>query len=201
VQASINVADDEELLAALKGSGCVSILIGFESISEQSLRVLRKGVNLKTGVDHYKEKVAKLHDYGLVSSGTFMFGSDGDGPDIFERTAEFVIDAGVDVAHFGILTPYPGTDLYERLVQEGRMIYNDFPEDYARYDLCTAVFRPSNMTPEQLEEGLVWTAQAVGSRRAATRRAWSTLKASKHPFLTALIYRWNRSGLYDRVVH
>ena len=130
-----------------------------------------------------------------------MFGSDGDGPDIFERTAEFVIEAGVDVAHFGILTPYPGTDLYERLVQEDRMIYNDFPEDYARYDLCTAVFRPSQMTPEQLEEGLVWTAQAVGSRRAAARRACSTLKASKHPFLTALIYRWNRSGLYDRVVH
>jgi len=200
VQASLNIADDEEVLTALKRSGCVTVLIGFESVSEESLRIMRKGVNLKIGVAHYEEKVAKLHEHGLVSSATFMFGNDGDDPDIFERTAEFVMEAGIDVAHFGLLTPNPGTDLYERLAQEGRLLYTDFPADYARYDLRTAVFQPLMMTPEQLEEGLVWATRAVGSRLAAARRAWGTLQVTRNPIMAAVAYRWNRSGLYHRVV-
>jgi radical SAM superfamily enzyme YgiQ (UPF0313 family) len=200
IQASLNIADDEEVLAALKRSGCMTVLIGFESVSEESLRVMRKGVNLKIGVARYREKIAKLHDHGLASSGTFMFGNDGDGPDIFERTVEFVLEAGIDLVHFGLLTPNPGTDLFERLAREDRLMYTDFPADYARYDLRTAVFRPLRMTPEQLEEGLVWATRAVGSRPVAARRAWRTWRATRNPIMTAIAYRWNRSGLYHRVV-
>lgn len=200
VQASLNIADDEEMLTALKHSGCMTVLIGFESISEESLRVMRKGVNLKVGVAQYAEKIAKLHDHGLASSGTFMFGNDGDGPDVFERTVELVLEAGIDLAHFGLLTPLPGTDLYDRLAREGRLLYTDFPADYARYDLGTAVFRPRNMTPEQLEEGLVWAAQAVGSWRMVARRAWRTWRATGNAVMTVMAFGWNRSGLYHRVV-
>ncbi len=200
VQASLDIADDDELLAALERSGCMTVLIGFESICEESLRRMRKGVNLRIGVSHYKEKVAKLHDHNLMSSGTFMFGNDGDDPDIFERTVDFVLDAGIDVAHFGLLTPTPGTDLFDRLAREGRLLYTDFPADYARYDLQTAVFRPLTMTPEQLEEGVVWATRAVGSRSMATRRAWRTLRQTRNPFFAVVAYRWNRSGLYHRVV-
>jgi radical SAM superfamily enzyme YgiQ (UPF0313 family) len=200
VQASLNIADDEEMLQALKRSGCMTVLIGFESVSEESLRQMRKGVNLRIGVAHYRDKVAKLHDHGLLSSGTFMFGNDGDGPDIFERTVKFVLEAGVDVAHFGLLTPNPGTDLYDRLAREGRLLYTNFPEDYARYDLRTAVFRPRMMTPAQLEEGMVWAARAVGSWSTLARRAWRTLRATGRPAMAAIALRWNRSGLYRRVV-
>ena len=200
VQASMDIADDEELLAAMRRSGCMTVLIGFESVNEESLRGMRKGVNLKIGVAHYKEKIAKLHDHGLMSSGTFIFGNDGDGPDVFERTVDFVLDAGLDVAHFGPLTPTPGTDLYDRLAREGRLMYTDFPADYARYDQRTAVFRPRNMTPEQLEEGIVWAGRAVGSRSTAARRAWQTLQQTQNILFAAIAYRWNRSGLYHRVV-
>jgi radical SAM superfamily enzyme YgiQ (UPF0313 family) len=200
IQASLNIADDRDVLVALKRSGCMTVLIGFESISEESLRVMRKGINLKIGVAHFKEKVARLHEHGLASSGTFMFGNDGDGPDIFERTVEFVLEAGIDVAHFGLLTPLPGTDLYDRLAREGRLLYTDFPADYARYDLQTAVFRPQQMSPEQLEAGAVWATQAVGSRRSAARRAWRTWLETKNPLMSTIAYRWNRSGLYHRVV-
>jgi len=200
IQASLNIADDDELLALLSQSGCMTILIGFESVSEESLRLMRKGVNLKIGVDRYKEKIAKLHDHGLMSSGSFMFGNDGDDLDIFGRTVDFVLDAGVDIAHFGLLTPTPGTDLYDRLIREGRLLYTDFPADYRRYDLQTAVFRPLKMTPEQLEEGVVWATRAVGSGSAAMRRAWHTLRQTKNPLFAAIAYRWNRSGLYHRVI-
>lgn len=200
VQASLDIADDVEMLKALKRSGCATVLIGFESLSEESLRGMRKGVNLRIGVDHYQEKIARLHEHGLTSSGTFIFGNDGDGLDIFERTAEFVLEAGVDVAHFGLLTPNPGTDLYDRLARAGRLLYTDFPVDYARYDLRTAVYRPLHMTPEQLEEGLRWVTQAVGSRAVALRRAWHTWRATGNPLMAFIALRWNRSGFYDRVM-
>lgn len=200
VQASLNVADDAEVLAALKRSGCMVVLIGFESVSEESLRGMRKGVNLKIGVAHYKEKIERLHKQGLAAAGTFMFGNDGDGPDIFERTVEFVLEAGLDLVHFGLLTPNPGTDLFDRLAREGRLLYTDFPADHARYDLQTAVFRPLGMTPEQLEEGLLWATEAVGSRSALLRRAWGTWRNTRNPLMTLLALSWNRTGFYRRVV-
>ena len=200
VQASLDIADDDEVLTALKRSGCMTVLIGFESVSETSLRLMRKGTNLRVGVAHYKEKVARLHDHGLMSSGTFMFGNDGDEPDIFERTVEFVLEAGLDVAHFGLLTPTPGTDLYDRLAREGRLLYTEFPADYVRYDLQTAVFTPLKMTPEQLEEGAVWATAAISSRSVAARRAWATWRATGSLSFAVIAYRWNRSGLYQRVI-
>ena len=69
IQASLNLADDEQMLTALQRSGCMTVLIGFESICEESLRVMRKGVNLKVGVAQYQSKIAKLHDHGLAVSG------------------------------------------------------------------------------------------------------------------------------------
>ncbi len=200
IQASLDIAGDDRVLDALRRSGCMTVLIGFESLSEESLRLMRKGVNLKVGVARYKTEIDRLHDHGLAASGTFIFGYDGDGPDVFERTAEFVLEAGIDVAHFGLLTPLPGTDLFARLSREGRLFYTNFPADYARYDLQTAVFRPKKMTPEQLQAGTVWATKAVGSRGVAARRAWRTWRDTRNPLMAVVAYRWNRSGLYQRVV-
>ncbi len=200
VQASLNIADDEEVLTALERSGCFAVLIGFESVSEESLRVMRKGVNLKIGVAHYKDKIARLHAHGLAVAGTFMFGNDGDGPDIFGRTVEFVLETGIDMVHFGLLTPNPGTDLYDRLTREGRLFYTNFPDDYTRYDLRTAVFQPLKMSVEQLEEGLLWATQAVGSCSVAVQRAWRTWRTIGNPAATALAFLWNRSGSYRYIV-
>jgi radical SAM superfamily enzyme YgiQ (UPF0313 family) len=200
VQASLNMADDAEMLTALKRSGCMTVLIGFESLSEESLRVMRKGVNLKIGVAHYKDKVRRLHDHGLAVSGSFMFGNDGDGPEVFEKTVQFVLESGLDLAHFGLLTPTPGTDLFRRLDREGRLLYTDFPGDYASYDLNTAAFRPLKMTPEQMEEGLVWATRAISSLGVAARRAVGTWRNTHNLLMTALAFGWNRSGLYSRVL-
>jgi radical SAM superfamily enzyme YgiQ (UPF0313 family) len=200
VQASLDVADDDEVLAALKESGCMTVLVGLESLNEESLRLMRKGVNLRIGVSHYAESIQRLHDRGLAVSGTFIFGYDGDGPDIFRRTADFVLETGLDIAHFGLLTPIPGTDLYDRLAREGRLLYTDFPGDYSRYDLRTAVFRPAKMTPEELEEGLAWAAQTVGSVGVTARRTWHTWRATGSLLMAALALGWNRTGLYRRIV-
>ncbi|MBN1659577.1 MAG: B12-binding domain-containing radical SAM protein [Anaerolineae bacterium] len=200
IQASLDIADDEEMLAVLQEGGCMTVLIGFESVSEESLRLMRKGVNLRIGIERYKDKIDRLHAHGLAASGTFMFGNDGDGPDIFERTVAFVLDSGLDLAHFGLLTPNPGTDLFNRLAREGRLLYTDFPRDYARYDLRTAVFQPLHMTCEELERGLMWATRAIGAGLVLARRARRTWQATHNPVMTALALAWNQSGLYRRVM-
>ncbi len=200
VQASLDVADDDELLRWLKRSGCFAVQVGLESVSPDSLRAMRKGVNLRIGVSRYREKIGRLHDHGLTVAGTFMFGNDGDDPDIFQRTVEFVLETGIDLAHFGLLTPMPGTDLFARLRREGRLLYTDFPADYARYDLRTAVFRPRRMTPEQLEEGLVWASQAISRLPVLLQRAGRTWRDTGDPVSALLALQWNRTGLYRRVV-
>ncbi|HSJ57421.1 MAG TPA: radical SAM protein [Anaerolineae bacterium] len=200
IQASLDIADDDEVLAVLQETGCMTVLIGFESVSEESLRLMRKGVNLRIGIERYKDKIDRLHAHGLAASGTFMFGNDGDGPDIFRRTVKFVLDAGLDLAHFGLLTPNPGTDLFDRLAREGRLLFTNFPQDYARYDLRTAVFQPLHMTCEELEQGLVWATRAIGAGRVLARRARRTWQATHNPVITALALAWNQSGLYRRVM-
>jgi hypothetical protein len=104
------------------------------------------------------------------------------------------------LAHFAILTPLPGTDLYDRLARADRLLYADFPADYARYDQLTAVFHPRHMTPEQLEEGLRWTAQALGSLPVAARRAWGTLRIARDPLMVAFALGWNRTGFFRRIM-
>jgi radical SAM superfamily enzyme YgiQ (UPF0313 family) len=200
VQASIDIVDDEEMLTTLKRGGCLTVCIGFESVSEESLSSMRKGVNLRIGVEHYKEKVAILHDHGLVASGTFILGGDGDDPDIFKRTAELVLDAKIDVTHFGLLTPNPGTILWDRLEREGRLLYTNFPDEYVHFDLRTVTFRPRKMTVQQLEEGMQWMAQTFGSRRMTARRAWNTFRVIKDLNLASVAFRWHRSGFVHRIV-
>lgn len=198
VQASLSIADDDELLLWLRRAGCFAIMTGLESVSTESLRVMRKGVNLRIGPDAYKQKIARIHAQRMIVAGTFMFGNDGDGPDIFDRTVNFVKDASVDLAHFGILVPDPGTDLHARLQKEGRLIFTSYPDDYERHHLGQALFIPTQMTVQQLETGAHWAAQEIGRWPIVLQRAWRTWRQT-HSMSAALIaLTWTRSGLYAR---
>ena len=200
VQASLDIAEDDELLRVLKASGCFAILVGFESVSERTLRMMRKAVNLRVGVDQYRDRIARVHRHGLMVAGTFIFGSDGDGPDIFKRTAQFVLDAGVDLAHFGLLLPMPGTDLHDRLVEEGRLLIADFPQDYSLLDLMHATFVPQAMTPEALEIGLAEATDAIGRWPVVLRRAICTWRDTGSFAAAAISLAWTRTGLHQRVL-
>ncbi|MCJ7795280.1 MAG: B12-binding domain-containing radical SAM protein [Thermoleophilia bacterium] len=200
VQASLDIAEDDEFMHVLKASGCFAILVGFESVSEATLRKMRKAVNLRVGVDQYPDRIERVHRHGLMVAGTFIFGNDGDGTDIFKRTAQFVLDAGVDLAHFGLLLPMPGTDLCDRLVQEGRLLLSDFPHDYSLLDLTHATFVPQAMTPEALEIGLAEATDAIGRWPAALRRALYTWRNTGSFGAAAISLAWTRTGLHKRVL-
>lgn len=144
VTSSIGI--DEELITLFRKSGCRGLLIGFESITQESQKYIHKGVNK---VDSYVELMKKLHDNGILVQGCFAFGGDEEDESVFDRTVEMIIKAKIDLPRYSILTPFPKTGYYEQLEKEGRI----FERNWAMYDVEHVVFMPKKMTVEQLIEG------------------------------------------------
>jgi len=145
-QASTTIANDENLLRLAKKSGCMGLFIGFESVSELSIQEMTKSHNIKM---NFEEVVKKLHDNGIIVLGAFVFGLDNDTKDIFPRTLDFVMKAKLDLVQFTPLTPLPGTATHKKLTEEGRII----DENWKHYDIQRVVFKPKNMTAEELQAG------------------------------------------------
>ena len=144
--ASLDVARDPWYLEEAYQSGCRSLFVGFESLSPENMRGNNKPVNAATD---YAEVCRRFHDAGIMINGSFVFGFDCDGPDVFDRTVEFAVENKFLTASFHVLTPLPATRAFARLEAEGRILHRD----WSRYDTCHAVFQPRRMTPEQLDAG------------------------------------------------
>ncbi len=140
----------DDLIEDAAAAGLRSLFVGFESLSPQSLRDANKRQNL--GRD-YARVVRRLDDLGVMINGSFVFGLDGDDPDVFARTVEWAVTSGITTATFHILTPYPGTSLYARMAAERRLV----TDDWDRYDTRHVVYRPVGMTPEELKAGYDWS--------------------------------------------
>jgi radical SAM superfamily enzyme YgiQ (UPF0313 family) len=107
-------------------------------------------LNLKRGVDSYAAIFERIHRAGIAVLGAFIFGMDGDTPDKLRRRADFMIHSGVDVMQATVMTPLPGTELFQRLAREERLLHTRFPEDWAYYDLTQLVHRPRDLAREEL---------------------------------------------------
>ena len=161
------LARDEKLLDLCAQSGCIGLLVGFESISDVGLKDIHKGFNTPT---LYAEWIRRFHAHGIAVNGTFVFGLDSDTSDVFDRTAQFVIDTAIDLPRFAILTPFPGTALFNRLESEGRML----TKDWELYDGQHVVFQPKQMTIEQLQRGNSKVWRKVYSYGSIARRMRNT---------------------------
>ncbi len=157
------LARDEELLDLCARSGCIGLLVGFESISHAGLKDLHKGFN---SPELYAEWIDRFHSYGIAINGTFVFGIDDDTPEVFEKTAQFVIDTGIDLPRFAILTPFPGTALYQRLEAENRIT----ERNWELYDGQHVVFQPAKMSADTLQRGNMATWRSVYSVGSIARR-------------------------------
>ena len=183
-QASTAIARDHELLDLFRKSGCMGLLIGFETLSKEKLKAVRKGFN---SPENYLEAIHRIHDYGIGVSGAFVFGLDGDDEGVFDRTYEFVQKARLESPYFSILTPYPGTRLYHKLAGQGRI----FDRDWSNYNTNTVVYRPEGMTAQQLFDGYFRLQNAVHTVPAICRRFWGT--TSKANFWLPMNYGFRRS--------
>lgn len=144
--ASVNLASDPEMLELCQRSGCLGVLIGFETLSAETMRSIGRKSRLRMD---YLDAIQKIHDHGIGIDGSFVFGFDTDDDGVFDRTLEFVTRAKIEVPYFSILTPYPGTRLHARLREEDRIL----TEDWSLYDTSHVVIRPKRLTPDQLQEG------------------------------------------------
>ena len=141
-----SVGIDKEIMEVFRKSGCRGLLIGFESITQESQKYIHKGHNR---VDNYVDLMERLHDSGILVQGCFAFGGDEEDTSVFDRTVEMVIKAKIDLPRYSILTPFPRTAYYDQLEREGRII----ERNWAMYDVQHCVYQPKLMTPQELEEG------------------------------------------------
>ena len=163
-QTSILFGKDTELMELAVESGCRAILIGFESISQDALREIHKGHLYRTR--EYKNIINAIHSCGVVLEGAFIFGLDSDDRHVFKRTVDFCYETNMQVAQFSVLTPFPGTILYERLEREGRIL----TRDWGQYDAFHTVFQPLQMSAEELQKGVEWSYGAFYSFASSIKR-------------------------------
>jgi radical SAM superfamily enzyme YgiQ (UPF0313 family) len=162
-QGEIGVADDRELLSLMARSGCVILLVGFETIDQQNLSAVGKSWS---SVRTYAAQIREIHAHGIALIGCFIVGLDNDGPGVFEPLARF-IQEHIDIPQVAVLTPFPGTSLFTKLKREGRILH----EDWSRYDITRIVFEPAQMSAAELEEGYRYLCEQVYSYRAILSRS------------------------------
>ncbi|MEM7033193.1 MAG: radical SAM protein, partial [Chloroflexota bacterium] len=134
------IAWDEELLDLADRSGCQGLLIGFETLSQDALSETQKSFNMR---QNYKDVVQRLHERGIGIQGTFVFGFDAHNEDTFAETVDFVLEANIDLPRYAVLTPFPGTPLFQTLKQQGRIL----SEDWTWYDGQHVVYQPKLLSP------------------------------------------------------
>jgi radical SAM superfamily enzyme YgiQ (UPF0313 family) len=147
-QGTVSLAEDLELLGLMQRSGCLGLLIGFESVQKETQNEVKKIKNLR--VD-FHEAMRRFHGEGFGILGSFVFGFDYEDKDVFDQTLEFIMKSRMDVVQMRILTPYPGTRLYQRLLSEDRLLVRDW---WLRgYPPDTLLYQPKGMTAEELISG------------------------------------------------
>jgi radical SAM superfamily enzyme YgiQ (UPF0313 family) len=151
-QCCFTLTQDPELMDLYAEAGGRFVFIGFETISAEILKAIRKGFNRP---EEYAEGIRQLRRRGITIMGSFIFGLDGDDLSVFKRTVDFVNATKIDVALYNILTPFPGTKLCDELDRQERI----HDRDWSNYDICHSVINPSHMTSEELQNGWYWAVQ------------------------------------------
>lgn len=167
-ETDVSIADDPGLLTLMAEAGCREILVGFESPSAEALDGVETRRNWKRDqIDRYRSAVETIQSHGIALNACFVLGLDGDGPGVFDAVAAFVEDTDPFDVQITVLTPFPGTPLYARLLSEGRIL------EPGAWELCTLFdvnYRPLKMTVEQLEGGLVELGRHLYSQTTTERR-------------------------------
>ena len=184
-ETDVSVADDPGLLAMMKEAGCAEILIGFESPSSRGLDGIELKRNWKRDqLARHRAAIETIQSHGIAVNACFVLGLDGDGPEVFDAIEQFVEAAGPFDVQITVLTPFPGTPLYRRLRDAGRILRD------GAWELCTLFdvnLRPRLMTVSQLEAGLVelgrhlYSAEATKRRRAAFKEQWRAGMRARRP--------------------
>jgi radical SAM superfamily enzyme YgiQ (UPF0313 family) len=182
-QATINMADDDELLRLAKRAGCAGVFVGFESPKVEGLIEVHKKFNLGKGRD-LKASIRRIQRHGILVCGSFIMGLDVDKPGIGREIADTAIDYGVDILNVLFLTPLPGTNLWEKLESEGRIVANAFPMDWIRYTLTNPVSTYSHLSRSESLKEMDSCNRRFYSPTRIVRRVGANVLRRRQPFVT-----------------
>ncbi len=188
-QCSLKIADDPELLALARAAGCRGLFVGVETISQSNLDAVDKGFNHESG---YFRRIAAIRARGIGVQAGIIVGLDGDDVTVFQRTLRFLQQTRIDALQLAILTPQPGTVLYDEFERAGRII----DRDWRHYDFRHAVIQPARMTRRQLQDGADWLyREFYRLDRIILRTVRAALTVGLLP--AYLIWRLNMTYRYD----
>ncbi|WP_315070104.1 radical SAM protein [uncultured Clostridium sp.] len=174
-----NIVDMPELLDEMKEAGCQSLFVGFESINSKSIESVHK---VQNSVKRYEKLVDEIHKRGIMINASFVFGLDEDDASIFKSTLEWIVKNKIETVTSHIMTPYPGTKLYSALLEENRIVdYN-----LSNYNTSHVVYKPKNMTAEELYNGYLWIYKEIYTFKNIMRR----LPKSKKQWIPFLAFNF-----------
>ena len=154
-----------DLIEKAAEAGLRSIFVGFETLSESNLQQSNKKQNLGK---NYEDAIKRLHSLGIMINGSFVFGLDDDGPDVFKRTVEWGVKNALTTATYHILTPYPGTRLYQSMKQDNRILH----DDWDLYDTRHVVYKTKGLSAYELKQGYDWAYQSFYSWSNICKASW-----------------------------
>jgi radical SAM superfamily enzyme YgiQ (UPF0313 family) len=184
-QASMNFADNDEVLEYAAKSGCRMVFLGVEAENIDALEEINKKLNVKMKVGTYEESFRRIKRHGIAVLGAFIYGMDSDTPEALRRRTDYILDSGIDVMQTTYLTPLPGTRLFNRLMDEQRLLYTDFPSDWDHYDMTEVTHRPLLMEPQELARTYVQNVSRMLKRRSILRKFVRTWR-NTGSFITAM---------------
>lgn len=196
-QASVNIADDAELVRLAAQAGCAGVFIGIESFNADNLRNVRKYQNK---IDKYKQAIATLHRHGIGVMAGLIVGFDDDTLESVRRIPDIVEELGIDVPFLNIMTPFAGTPVHDDYHRQGRIASTD----WSLYNGMSVVYQPLSMTPQELSQGYLEVWRELVRVRRATRRLFTDVSSARR-FVASLMINGHYSllglGNHQPVVH
>lgn len=157
----------KNFLSMAKDSHCFCLFVGFETIHDKNIKNINKAHNQTSLYGHYLRAAER---FSIPIIGSFIFGFDHDAPSTFAETISFCEETRLKEGSFHILVPYPGTKIFDQFLSEKRLLFTNFPEDWAKYQRSRVVFSPKNMSVEELQKGYEWFTKEFYSYRSMKRR-------------------------------
>jgi len=194
VQSSLQLGEDPELLRLAAAAGIKVALIGMESVNPASLQAYKKFINLKHFHENrYTELIKNIRKTGIAVLGAFLMPDDNDTKAVFDATRHFIQSTGIDIIQTTKPTPLPGTQLWNTLMKDNRIIDTDFPKAWQEYRLSRLVYEPKKMSRQEAYQGFTALREIYYSWPKTIRRTLNTLWTTRDPITTLIAYRINAS--------
>lgn len=189
--ASINFADNPEILKTAAESGCTNIFIGFEAEDDVQLKELNKNYNIKSGSHLYHKAVKRINKYKIAVNGGFIIGLDSDTKETIDNRMKFLLKHRINSIGLAFLTPLPGTKCYNKLVEENRIIDNNYPADWSKYNFLNVVYQPKNLTPSELTQKYIDIITTFYKRKNIMMRTFVAFLQTRSFRIARIVYYGN----------